>query len=337
MDPLDALPAQCDVPSQKIRCSVGVTAYNEEANIGALLEALINQRLHTVEITEIIVVASGCTDRTVDIVQEWMQRCPRIKLIVQERREGKSAAVNLFLKAAKEDICVLESGDTLPHPDAIERMVSMFADPKVGMTGAQKVAVNTPDHIVDYLSHLRLKMEHQLCMEIPRLGELIAFRKVFDTIPPDVAMDEAFVEALVIQRGLQVRYAPDAIVYNMGPTTVRDFIKQRRRNYAGHLHLKKKYGYRVSSLDTKRVLRIALGEIWGAVRLLYVLFALASLEAISRLLGAYDYYIRHERHVVWDMAWSTKPVAIEKQKNPRVGTAGSLPEPPISPSEKMSS
>ena len=52
----------------------------------------------------------------------------------------------------------------------------------------------------------------------PRLGELVAFRKVLDSIPPDVAMDEAFVEALVIQRGLQVRYAPDAVVYNMGPT-----------------------------------------------------------------------------------------------------------------------
>ena len=77
--------------------------------------------------------------------------------------------------------------------------------------------------------------------------------RCFDTIPPDVAMDEAFVEALVVKRGLEVRYAPDAMVYNMGPTTVSDFIRQRRRNYAGHLHLKKKYGYKVSSLDSTRV------------------------------------------------------------------------------------
>ena len=41
------------------------------------------------------------------------------------------------------------------------------------------------------------------------------------------------------QRGLQVRYAPDAMVYNMGPETVGDFVRQRRRNYAGHLYLKK--------------------------------------------------------------------------------------------------
>ena len=293
-------------PPKKLRCSVGITAHNEEANIGALLDALLSQHLYTVEISEIIVVASGCTDRTIPIVEEYAARDPRIRLLVQERREGKTSAINLFLQHAREDLCVLESGDTLPSPNAIESMVGMFADPKVGMTGAHKVPVNTPAHIVGYLSHLRLKMEHQLSLEIPRLGELIAFRKVFDRIPPDVAMDEAFVEALSIRRGLQVRYAPDAVVYNMGPTTLADFIRQRRRNHAGHLHLKRKYGYRVSSLDTRRVLRVAAGEVWGAIRLLGLLGVLAGVELISRLLGSYDYYLKGDKHIVWDMAWTTK-------------------------------
>jgi len=290
----------------KIRCSVGITAYNEEANIGRLLQAMLDQRLYEVEISEIIVVASGCTDRTEEIVREYMTKDPRIRLYVQERREGKTSAINVFLRHAREQICVLESGDTLPREDTIEKMVRMFRDPAVGMTGAQKVAVNTPDHIVGVLSHLRLKMEHQLCLEIPRLGELIAFRKVFDQLPPDVAMDEAFVEALIIRRGMQVRYAPEAVVYNMGPETVGDFIKQRRRNYAGHLYLKDKYGYRVSSLQNGRVIRIALEEVWGAIRLVVTLGILAVLEAYSRVLGAWDYYVRKKNHVVWDMAWTTK-------------------------------
>jgi len=174
------------------------------------------------------------------------------------------------------------------------------------MTGAQKVAVNTPDHVVGVLSHLRLKMEHQLCLEIPRLGELIAFRKVFDQMPLDVAMDEAFVEALIIRRGMQVRYAADAIVYSMGPETVGDFVKQRRRNYAGHLYLKSKYGYQVSSLQNTRVVRIALEEVWGAIRLVGTLGVLATLEVYSRLLGAWDYYVKKKKHLVWDMAWTTK-------------------------------
>ncbi len=294
---------------------MGITAYNEEANIGRLLQAILDQRLHEVEISEILVVASGCTDRTEEIVRSYMEKDPRIRLYVQERREGKTSAVNLFLKHAREKICVLESGDTLPREDTIEKMVRMFRDPAVGMTGAHKVAVNTPEHVVGLLSHLRLKLEHQLCLEIPRLGELIAFRKVFDQLPLDVAMDEAFVEALIVRRGMQVRYAPDAVVYSMGPQTVSDFVRQRRRNYAGHLYLKEKYGYQVSSLQNTRVVRIALEEVWGAVRLVWTLGVLAVLELYSRLLGAWDYRVKKKKHVVWDMAWSTKDPgqALEKR------------------------
>jgi len=190
--------------------------------------------------------------------------------------------------------------------------VHPFEDPKVGMTGAQKIPVNAPNDVVGYLSHLRLRLEHELCLEIPRLGELVAFRKVFDYIPPDIAMDEAFVEALVIQRGMEVRYAPDAQVYNMGPSTVGDFIRQRRRNYAGHLHLKRKYGYRVSSLDTWRVARIGLDEAWKALRVILYLIWLALLELLARILGAYDYYIRRRKHIVWDIAWTTKKVELHQ-------------------------
>ena len=58
-------------------------AYNEEANIGRLLKAVLSQKLKTVAITEIVVVASGCTDSTESIVREWTKRDPRIRLSEQ--------------------------------------------------------------------------------------------------------------------------------------------------------------------------------------------------------------------------------------------------------------
>lgn len=290
----------------KLRCSVGVTAYNEEQNIGPLLDALIDQHLHDVEIVEIIVVASACTDQTVPIVREFMAKDERLKLIEQPHREGKTSAVNQFIQAAQTDICVLESGDTLPHEYAVEHLVRLFVDPQVGMVGAHKIPVNTPDHIAGLLTHLRLRMEHELCLEIPRLGEMIAFRKVFEHIPADVAMDEAFVEAFIVKRGMDVKYAPDAIVYNTGPTTIGDFMRQRRRNHAGHLYLKHKYGYAVSSIQNRRVARIAWKELWGIVQLVWVLFLLAVIEGWSRLMGWYDFAVKRDRHVVWNMAWSQK-------------------------------
>jgi cellulose synthase/poly-beta-1,6-N-acetylglucosamine synthase-like glycosyltransferase len=295
----------------KLRCSIGVTAHNEEANIGRLLEALLAQELSTVEISEIIVVASGCTDNTISIVEKFRERDSRIKLLTQARREGKTSAINLFLTQAKEDIVVVQSGDTLPRFDTIEHLIKPFEDPTIGMTGAQKVPVNASDTFIGYLSHLRLKLEHELCLEIPRLGELIAFRKIIDAIPADVAMDEAFMEAFIIRGGLRVVYAPLAVVYNMGPQTVSDFIKQRRRNHAGHLHLRHKYGYKVSSLDTRKVLRITGNEIYRIFSMMFFVFWSAGLEAISRTLGTYDYYIKRDKHVVWDMAWTTKNVDVQ--------------------------
>ncbi|MCB0205360.1 MAG: glycosyltransferase, partial [Anaerolineae bacterium] len=148
-----------------LRCSVGITAYNEQDNIGPLLEAMIDQHLHDVEICEIIVVASGCTDNTVPIVRAYAERDPRIKLIEQSERRGKTAAINLFLAAASEDILVLESGDTLPHENTVENLVRVFEDPTIGMTGAHKIPVNTPDHLVGLFTHLRLRMEHELCLD----------------------------------------------------------------------------------------------------------------------------------------------------------------------------
>lgn len=307
--------------SEKLHCSVGVTAYNEEENMGNLLAALSDQHLHSVVIDEIIVVASACTDNTIPIIRAQMARDPRIKLIEQERREGKTSAVNLFLANAQNEICVLESGDTIPHEYAVEHLVRMFADPAVGMVGAQKMAVNTPEHIVGLLSHIRLRMEHELCLEIPRLGEMIAFRKVFDRIPHDVAMDEAFVEALVVRNGMTVKYAPDAVVYNVGPTTISDFVRQRRRNHAGHLYLKHKYGYAVSSIQNRRVGRIALKELWGVVRLVWVLFLLGVIEGWSRLLGWYDFAVKRDRHVVWNMAWTQKQDVQTIRRNGEVQAA----------------
>src|SRR3954447_13505646 len=53
-----------------LECSVGVMAYNEEANIAQALESILGQDLTAGRIAEAIVVASGCEDRTAEIVAE---------------------------------------------------------------------------------------------------------------------------------------------------------------------------------------------------------------------------------------------------------------------------
>ncbi len=102
------LDAQEQDANQFIRCSVGIMAYNEEANIAQTLSAVLNQHGPSMQVEEIIVIASGCTDRTVPIVAEIALREPRVRLCIQEKREGKASAINLFLKEAFERDCYID-------------------------------------------------------------------------------------------------------------------------------------------------------------------------------------------------------------------------------------
>ena len=122
-----------DVPGQLrhvLDVSIGICAHNEEGNIGKLLDALLNQSTNIVSIKEIIVVSCS-TDRTDEIVKAYQGRDSRVSLIVQRKRDGKAAAVNLFLKQATGGIFILESADTLPEKWTIERLVEPFLDPRL--------------------------------------------------------------------------------------------------------------------------------------------------------------------------------------------------------------
>jgi hypothetical protein len=289
-----------------LTASVGVMAYNEERNIGKLLEALVCQNLTNVELRQIFVVSSGSTDRTDAIAADWASREPRIELIRQESREGKASAINLFLERADADVFVLESGDTLPAPDCVEELLAPFADSEVGMTGARPVPVDDPGTFMGFVVHMLWRLHHCLALRTPKLGEMVAFRSFVRAIPVNTAVDEASIEAIVIDRGQELRYAPDAIVYNKGPDSVRDFLKQRRRIYAGHLWLEKEQSYEVSTKKVGGIFRVLLDDLeWKPRTVLWTVGGIF-LETVGRFLGVVDYRVLKKNPYTWDVAESTK-------------------------------
>ena len=78
--------------------SVLVPAYNEARNISRLLRGLSDQKVSCANISEIVVVASGCTDQTHERVLDAAREDSRIRLIVQDVRMGKVSAINAFLR-----------------------------------------------------------------------------------------------------------------------------------------------------------------------------------------------------------------------------------------------
>lgn len=291
-----------------IECTVGVMAYNEERNMGKLLDALLRQKLKEVAIKRIVVVASGCTDDTVSIVQRYAEKYPLINLIVQPKREGKSSAINLFLKTVKTPVVVLESADTLPLFYTIETLVFPFADPKIGMSGGHPLPQNNPNTFLGFVNHLLWTLHHLLSLERPKMGELVAFKNIVPSIPVESAVDETSIEAFFARRKLRILYLPSALVLNKGAENASDFIKQRRRIYAGHLYIQNHHHYRVTTLRAAKILRLILKNIKLDLKTTFWLIGAIFLEALGRYLGVFDYYVRKKNHAVWDIAQSTKKV-----------------------------
>src|SRR5712692_7850940 len=240
---------------EHIGCSIGIMAHNEEANIGRTIRAVLKQQGPSTRIEEIIVVASGCTDHTVPIVAEIALEEPRVRLCIQEKREGKASAINLFLKQASSSIVVLIGADIIPEDSALEYLCAPFKDPNVGMVGGRPIPVNDPSTFMGYAVHLLWRLHDHLARVQPKLGEVIAFRNVISGIPTTSAVDELSIQALISQLGHQLIYEPTCVVYNKGPLTVRDFLKQRRRIYAGHLKVLAQQNYEASTMKAGPIVR----------------------------------------------------------------------------------
>ncbi len=290
----------------KIYCSIGIFAHNEAGNIGRLLDSIMSSKLNVCEISEVIVVSSASTDGTDEIVAAFAEQYNKVQLLTQAKREGKSAAINLFLSEAKEQICLIISGDVLPAADTIEKLVTAFANPKIGASGGRPIPENSQDSFVGYAVHLLWKLHHRMALISPKLGEMIAFRKLMDAIPADSAVDEASIEAIIKSKKLKLKYIPKAIIHNKGPANITDFIKQRRRIQNGHLWLKAKQNYSVSSQNQSTLFRVTLAEIKENPQTLIKLMAVMALELYCRALGSWDYYAKGKNPFAWDIATSAK-------------------------------
>jgi len=85
-------------------------AFNEGANVAAALRSLLAQEGPHLSRLGVTVVASGCTDDTVERARRASAGDPRVRILEQPRREGKASAVTAFLESASgAEVLVLET------------------------------------------------------------------------------------------------------------------------------------------------------------------------------------------------------------------------------------
>ncbi|MGC8939233.1 MAG: glycosyltransferase [Candidatus Bathyarchaeia archaeon] len=243
------------------RMIVGVCAYNEEGNIGNLLQNLISEQ-NLPKDCVILVVCSGCTDNTPRIVMNFSEKDERIKLITQKVRRGKASALNKVFKLAKmsAEVLVLVNADALPEHGSITILANKLeSDNDVGAVFAQPVPIELSGGVCYKIVHVIWRLHHLISLyQEPKLsGELCAVRvSSLHEIPEDIATDEPYVEFFIRRQGYRILYEPKALVYIRCPANLFDLLKQRKRIWIGHLQFKNATQFQVSTSNFKNILGV---------------------------------------------------------------------------------
>jgi len=293
--------------------SIGVCAFNEERNIGACLASLQKQRLEGFELAEIIVVSSGSTDRTDELVEDHQAKDDRIRLLRQAKREGKNSAINLFLSQARGAVLVLANADNQLADGALQNLLVHFRDEQVGVVGGHPVPVNRKDNLAGFAVHMLWDMHHRVSLIHPKVGELVAFRGLGEPLPVGAQSDEDLIRMELERKGFRTEYAPDAIVFNKGPENARDFVRQRTRVNIGEKYLKRWFDYDVPTWDARFLFASFVSFLKDNQGHAWLVLGAMGLEAYARFYATIYVALDKGDKAVWQPVGSTKDLSAPKR------------------------
>lgn len=110
--------------------SIVLSVYNEKDVIEKKIDNFLDLD-YPEDFLELIIVSDGSTDNTENLVKSFNSE--RIKLLVQERRSGKTMALNRGVKIARGEIVAFTDANSMFDRCAIRKIVRRFKDPLIGL------------------------------------------------------------------------------------------------------------------------------------------------------------------------------------------------------------
>lgn len=134
-----------------VQVSYVMASYNHAAFVGAMIDSVLQQ---TFADLELIVVDDGSTDSTAEVVADYANRFPQIRLIRQNNL-GVVAARNRGLSEARgEFVSFIDSDDLLPA-DRTERLVAALQTNSAAMLAYGNVdLIDTAGKVVDSFARI---------------------------------------------------------------------------------------------------------------------------------------------------------------------------------------
>jgi glycosyltransferase involved in cell wall biosynthesis len=192
-----------------------ITLYNEEDGIRALLDSILAQ---THRPDEIVICDAGSTDRTVEIINEYIERgLPAT--VIMEPGANRSRGRNLAIEQAAGEIIASTDGGCVVEPDWLANLTAPFEseDPPDVVSGYYRPRFTTLWEEAVALATVPTVAEVNPAAFLPS-GRSVAFTKAAwknaggypESIP--FAEDTAFGQHL-LSAGCTFDFAPNAIVH----------------------------------------------------------------------------------------------------------------------------
>jgi len=122
--------------------SIIIPLFNEERYISKCLDSILSND-YPQDRLEILLIDGMSTDRSREIVQDYIKRFPFIRLLENPKRI-QAAALNIGLQEAMGEIIIRMDAHTLYAPDYISRCVELLEMMEAANVGGLQRAVGPP-------------------------------------------------------------------------------------------------------------------------------------------------------------------------------------------------
>lgn len=233
--------------------SVGIAAFNAEANIRRLLSSVLSQCQERVAISKVIVYSDRSTDSTVSAARELVD--PRLSVIDSPERRGFAASVRSMIALFTGDALVLLNDDIRIED---ERFIEKAALP-ILRDGADFAGANLqplpPRTFVERASVSVFRVWEDIRESLPLRDNIFTCdgaamclsarfaRSV--VLPADLAQMgnvDAFFYFACLAAGYRYAHAAGAIAYYRSPATLGDYLSRNARNDSQRALLERQFG-----------------------------------------------------------------------------------------------
>ena len=233
--------------------SIIITSYREQKTIKRAIACIAEHRIRD---SEIIVVAP---DKETLSEAEKLTTLYKNLIILKDRGEGKSSALNFAVSRSKGKILILTDGDVFVGKNSLKFLLENFKDNKIGAVSGNPVSLNKIDnkygfwaYVLTNIANLRRKRAVAIKKRFFCSGYLFAIRReLFPLLPENLLSEDGYISHIVYQKGAKICYDERAKVYVTYPDNIKDWINQKRRSAGGYNQNYKILGVKIRSFSSE--------------------------------------------------------------------------------------